>query len=155
MPAKKKPVAPWLRAKKVQEPAPPVEEVVPEPETNTPPPPKINLNKKGDSLKITTQKIKKTAAGRRPDYTHALIGLNVGDHLVFNKNRNIKAEVADNFRSIKFDDGTIVSGVDAAASYAHKQANLSPPKRIDGLKEWVEETTGTRLRALYEKVPTA
>ena len=89
--------------------------------------------------------------GRRPDYNHALIGLNIGDRLIFHKSPNIEATVADAKCGVIL-NGTIYHGIDYAAAEAYKVAGINPPKKVNGLADWRDDT-GVRLRELYHNVP--
>ena len=90
--------------------------------------------------------------GRRPDYRHALIGLKIGDELVFHKYPSIKAHVADLDWKVTM-DGQEYEGIIAAAEKAYKVSGLTPPKRVSGLSEWrASDQNGVRLRTLYERL---
>jgi hypothetical protein len=89
--------------------------------------------------------------GRRPDYTHALIGLSIGDKLIFHKSPSIEATVADDKNGMEL-NGTTYNGIDYAAQEAYKIAGIQPPKKVNGLADW-RDSTGVRLRELYHQVP--
>ena len=87
---------------------------------------------------------------RRPDYKHHLVGLNVGDWITFHKYPNIKAQIMDTDNKVSL-DGIEYDGIVPAAVVAYKNANLNPPSKITGLREWRNDK-GVRLMTLYEKV---
>jgi hypothetical protein len=89
--------------------------------------------------------------GRRPDYKHSLVGLSIGDEIVFHKNPHIKAKIEDTDWKVSI-DGVDYEGIIAAAEEAYKVSGLTPPKRVTGLSEW-RDPSGVRLRVLYEKLP--
>ena len=88
--------------------------------------------------------------GRRPDYKHHLVGLSVGDQIVFHKNPTLKASIVDLDNKVTF-NGTEYDGIIPAAEEAYRVSGLTPPKRVTGLSEW-RNPDGIRLRVLYEKL---
>ena len=176
MPAKKpaipKPPMPWAKRKKVSSPltAPVIKK---DAQPKTPPPaPKQVVETKVESiqpiaslsqiqksvpLSSTSAQPKKPMSkpagiiGRRPDYRHHLVGLNVGDVIVFHKNPNIKATIEDLDWKVSI-NGVEYDGIIPAAEEAYKESGLTPPKRVSGLSEW-RDPNGVRLRVLYEKLP--
>ena len=88
--------------------------------------------------------------GRRPDYKHQLVGLQIGDQIVFHKNPQLVAEIVDLDNKVMF-DGTEYDGIVPAAEKAYQLSGLTPPKRVTGLSEW-RDPNGIRLRVLYEKI---
>lgn len=177
MPAKKpslpKPPAPWAKRKKVQSPLnQPVIKKDSQPKT-PPPAPKQVVETKVESIqpiaslsqlktsvplsstqaspKPTQPKTSSGTLGRRPDYRHHLVGLEIGDLIVFHKNPAIKATIEDLDWKVSI-DGTEYEGIVPAAEEAYKVSGLTPPKRVTGLSEW-RDPNGVRLRVLYEKLP--
>jgi len=179
MPAKKpalpKPPMPWAKRKKVQS---PLNQPV-NPKNSQPKPPKpvqkpvqvseekvessiqpvsslsqiqksVPLSSTSSSTPSTPRKAA-TVLGRRPDYKHSLVGLSIGDEIVFHKNPHIKAKIEDTDWKVSI-DGVEYEGIIAAAEEAYKVSGLTPPKRVTGLSEW-RDPSGVRLRVLYEKLP--
>ena len=177
MPAKKpslpKPPAPWAKRKKVQSPLnQPVIKKDSKPKTPPPAPKQVVENKVESIQPIASLSQLKTSVplsstqaspqptkpktssgtlGRRPDYRHHLVGLEIGDLIVFHKNPAIKAIIEDLDWKVSI-DGTEYEGIVPAAEEAYKVSGLTPPKRITGLSEW-RDPNGVRLRVLYEKLP--
>lgn len=89
-------------------------------------------------------------AGRRPDYKHHLVGLQIGDQIVFHKNPQLVAEIVDLDNKVSF-NGKEYEGIVPAAEAAYELSGLTPPKRITGLSEW-RDPNGIRLRVIYEKI---
>lgn len=179
MPAKKpalpKPPMPWAKRKKVQSPLnQPVNPKNSKPKTQKPvqKPVQVSEEKVEDSIQPisslsqiqksvplsstssstpSTPRKAATVLGRRPDYKHSLVGLNIGDEIVFHKNPHIKAKIEDTDWKVSI-DGVEYEGIIAAATEAYKVSGLTPPKRVTGLSEW-RDPSGVRLRVLYEKLP--
>ena len=61
--------------------------------------------------------------GRRPDYSHGLIGLEPGDKLVFCKNQKIEARIVDHTYGVEI-NGQIFNGIVPSAQYAYKISNI-------------------------------
>jgi len=176
MPAKKptlpKPPMHWAKKRKVQSPLnqpviaknskPQAKAPKPEPEKKESPSPvqavssiaelktNVPLSSTSSSTPSTTRK-PATVLGRRPDYRHVLVGLNIGDEIVFHKNPHIKARIEDTDWKVSM-NGVEYEGIIAAAEDAYKESGLTPPKRVTGLSEW-RNPDGVRLRVLYEKLP--
>ena len=177
MPTKKptipKPPIPWAKRKKVSSPltAPVIKK---DSQPKTPPPaPKQVVETKVESIQpiaslsqlktsvplSSTQATQKPyqpkassgTLGRRPDYRHHLVGLGIGDLIVFHKNPAIKAVIEDLDWKVSI-DGVEYEGSVPAAEEAYKVSGLTPPKRVTGLSEW-RAPNGVRLRVLYEKLP--
>ena len=87
---------------------------------------------------------------RRPNYRHELIGLSIGDRLIFQYHPTIEARIEDLNTAVSIGE-VQYPGIDAAASAAYTQAGKTPPKRVNGLTAWRTQT-GERLNKLYEKV---
>lgn len=179
MPAKKpalpKPPMPWAKRKKVQSPLnQPVNPKNSKPKTQKPvqKPVQVSEEKVESSIQPisslsqiqksvplsstssstpSTPRKAATVLGRRPDYKHSLVGLNIGDEIVFHKNPHIKAKIEDTDWKVSI-DGVEYEGIIAAATEAYKVSGLTPPKRVTGLSEW-RDPSGVRLRVLYEKLP--
>ena len=102
--------------------------------------------------KTAAHKVRKPVviAGRRPDYKHYLVGLSIGDQIVFHKNPNLTASIVDLDNKVEF-NGTEYDGIIPAAEEAYSISGLTPPKRVTGLSEW-RDPNGVRLRVLYEKI---
>lgn len=111
---------------------------------------KVPLSSTVAKPSTTTTRKPLAVLGRRPDYKHHLVGLNVGDLIVFHKNPSIKATIEDTEWKVSI-NGVEYEGIIPAAAEAYKVSGLTPPKRITGLSEW-RNPDGVRLRVLYEKL---
>ncbi len=111
---------------------------------------KVPLSSTVAKPSTTTTRKPLAVLGRRPDYKHHLVGLNVGDLIVFHKNPSIKATIEDTEWKVSI-NGVEYEGIIPAAEEAYKVSGLTPPKRITGLSEW-RNPDGVRLRVLYEKL---
>ena len=112
----------------------------------SPPIPTVTLSRP----KAPTTRVPVVVMGRRPDYKHYLVGLNIGDQIVFHKNPSLVASIVDLDNKVEF-NGTEYEGIIPAAEEAYLISGLTPPKRITGLSEW-RDPRGVRLRVLYEKI---
>ena len=89
--------------------------------------------------------------GRRPDYSHGLIGLNPGDIIVFIKNPKVEGRIVDHTYGVEI-AGQIFNGIVPSAQYAYKISNLQPPKRVTGLTDWMIKATGVKISKEYDKI---
>ena len=90
--------------------------------------------------------------GRRPDYSHGLIGLEPGDTISFAKNQKIQGRIIDHTYGVEI-AGQIFNGIVPSAQYAYKISNITPPKRVTGLAEWIVDKTGNKISFEYKLVP--
>ena len=89
--------------------------------------------------------------GRRPDYSHGLIGLNPGDIIVFIKNPKVEGRIVDHTYGVEI-AGQIFNGIVPSAQYAYKISNIQPPKRVTGLTDWMIKATGVKISKEYDKI---
>jgi hypothetical protein len=89
--------------------------------------------------------------GRRPDYSHGLIGLNPGDIIVFIKNPKVEGRIIDHTYGVEI-AGQIFNGIVPSAQYAYKISNIQPPKRVTGLTDWMIKATGVKISKEYDKI---
>ena len=90
--------------------------------------------------------------GRRPDYSHGLIGLEPGDTITFAKNQKVQGRILDHTYGVEI-AGQIFNGIVPSAQYAYKISNIQPPKRVTGLAEWIVDKTGNKISFEYKLVP--
>ena len=90
--------------------------------------------------------------GRRPDYSHGLIGLEPGDTITFSKNQKVQGRILDHTYGVEI-SGQIFNGIVPSAQYAYKISNIQPPKRVTGLAEWIVDKTGNKISFEYKLVP--
>ena len=90
--------------------------------------------------------------GRRPDYSHGLIGLEPGDTITFAKNQKVQGRILDHTYGVEI-AGQIFNGIVPSAQYAYKISNIVPPKRVTGLAEWIVDKTGNKISFEYKLVP--
>lgn len=90
--------------------------------------------------------------GRRPDYSHGLIGLEPGDTITFAKNQKVQGRILDHTYGVEI-AGQIFNGIVPSAQYAYKISNITPPKRVTGLAEWIVDKTGNKISFEYKLVP--
>lgn len=90
--------------------------------------------------------------GRRPDYSHGLIGLEPGDTITFSKNQKVQGRILDHTYGVEI-AGQIFNGIVPSAQYAYKISNIQPPKRVTGLAEWIVDKTGNKISFEYKLVP--
>ena len=90
--------------------------------------------------------------GRRPDYSHGLIGLEPGDTITFSKNQKVQGRILDHTYGVEI-AGQIFNGIVPSAQYAYKISNITPPKRVTGLTEWIVDKTGNKISFEYKLVP--
>ena len=90
--------------------------------------------------------------GRRPDYSHGLIGLEPGDTITFSKNQKVQGRILDHTYGVEI-SGQIFNGIVPSAQYAYKISNITPPKRVTGLTEWIVDKTGNKISFEYKLVP--
>ena len=90
--------------------------------------------------------------GRRPDYSHGLIGLEPGDTITFAMNQKVQGRILDHTYGGEI-AGQSFNGIVPSAQYAYKISNITPPKRVTGLAEWIVDKTGNKISFEYKLVP--
>ena len=128
-------------------------ESIPEPTiTSSPPVPSIKEKLQKLGAKINSKKpVSINRPGRRPDYSHGLIGLNPGDIIVFIKNPKVEGRIIDHTYGVEI-AGQIFNGIVPSAQYAYKISNIQPPKRVTGLTDWMIKATGVKISKEYDKI---
>ena len=160
----KKPDAPWMRNRKVElqeEAITSLKELTAE-ECLEPmqDPPRLEVSNDAPEPTIKPKAratpTKKPASinrpGRRPDYSHGLIGLEPGDTITFAKNQKVQGRILDHTYGVEI-AGQIFNGIVPSAQYAYKISNITPPKRVTGLVEWIVDKTGNKISFEYKLVP--
>lgn len=89
---------------------------------------------------------------RRPDYRHSLVGLEVGDSLVFHKNPLIEAYVVDSDWRVEM-MGKVYGGLVLAAIAAYEFSGIQRNSLPNGLSDWkVTKYGGKRLNKVYTEL---
>ena len=160
----KKPDAPWMRNRKVElqeEAITSLKELTAEECLEAmQDPPRLEVSNDAPEPTITPSAratpTKKPASinrpGRRPDYSHGLIGLEPGDTITFSKNQKVQGRILDHTYGVEI-AGQIFNGIVPSAQYAYKISNIQPPKRVTGLAEWIVDKTGNKISFEYKLVP--
>ena len=125
-------------------------------EMNATPVPTITPSARANPMTLPVLPLKKPASinrpGRRPDYSHGLIGLEPGDTITFAKNQKVQGRILDHTYGVEI-AGQIFNGIVPSAQYAYKISNIQPPKRVTGLAEWIVDKTGNKISFEYKLVP--